>query len=153
LAIRKDANGNTETYTYDAYQSLTAIPDRQQTFTYATCPTTNATGCVSAPGQLVQATFGTGVGPEKLTFAYNYAYTPAGKVSSKTLAILTTDGVHICLSGVQLDTGFGVLDRELYLRQSGRVDLHGIYASDISWRRPGFHLHAGRPGPAHRHDG
>ena len=35
-------------------------------------------------------------GPEKLTFAYNYAYTPAGKVSSKTLAVLTADGVHIC---------------------------------------------------------
>ena len=96
LASKTDANGNTETYTYDAYQRLTAIPDRQQTFTYDTCPTTNATGCVSAPGQLVQATFGTAVGPEKLTFAYNYAYTPAGKVSSKTLAILTADGVHIC---------------------------------------------------------
>jgi YD repeat-containing protein len=96
LASKKDANGNTETYTYDAYQRLTGIPDRGQTFTYDTCPTTNATGCVSAPGQLVQATFGSAVGPEKLTFAYNYAYTPAGKVSSKTLAILTTDGVHIC---------------------------------------------------------
>ena len=57
-----------------------------------TCPTTNATGCVSAPGKLVQATFGSNVGPEKLTFAYNYAYTPAGKVSSKTLAVLTADG-------------------------------------------------------------
>jgi RHS repeat-associated protein len=96
LASKTDANGNTETYTYDAYQRLTAIPDRQQTFTYDTCPTTNATGCVSAPGQLVQATFGNAVGPEKLTFAYNYAYTPAGKVTSKTLAILTADGVHIC---------------------------------------------------------
>jgi YD repeat-containing protein len=32
LATKTDANGNTETYTYDAYQRLTAIPDRQQTF-------------------------------------------------------------------------------------------------------------------------
>ena len=30
LASKKDANGNTETYTYDAYQRLTGIPDRQQ---------------------------------------------------------------------------------------------------------------------------
>jgi YD repeat-containing protein len=58
LASKTDANGNTETYTYDAYQRLTAIPDRQQTFTYDTCPATNATGCVSMAGQLVQATFG-----------------------------------------------------------------------------------------------
>jgi YD repeat-containing protein len=48
LASKKDANGNTETYTYDAYQRLTGIPDRQQTFTYDTCPA-NAVGCVSAP--------------------------------------------------------------------------------------------------------
>jgi RHS repeat-associated protein len=96
LASKTDANGNTESYNYDAYQRLTAIPDRQQTFTYDTCPATNATGCVSAAGQLAQATFGSAVGPEQLTFAYNYAYTPAGKVSSKTLAILTADGVHRC---------------------------------------------------------
>jgi YD repeat-containing protein len=80
LASKKDANNNTETYTYDAYQRLTAIPDRQQTFTYDTCPT-NATGCVSMPGQLMQATFGTNVGPNELSFEYNYAYTPAGKAS------------------------------------------------------------------------
>ena len=43
LASKKDANGNTETYTYDTYQRLTSIPDRQQTFTYDTCPA-NAAG-------------------------------------------------------------------------------------------------------------
>jgi len=37
LASKTDANGNTETYTYDAYQRLTVFPDRQQTFTYDTC--------------------------------------------------------------------------------------------------------------------
>ena len=86
LASKTDANGNTETYTYDAYQRLTGIPDRQQTFTYDTCPA-NATGCVSAPGQLVQSTFGSNVGSNELNFEYNYAYTPAGKVSSKTLEV------------------------------------------------------------------
>jgi YD repeat-containing protein len=61
LAKKTDANGNPETYEYDAYQRLIAIPDRQQTFTYDTCPTAgqNAViGCGSAAGQLVQATFG-----------------------------------------------------------------------------------------------
>jgi YD repeat-containing protein len=29
LASKEDANGNTETYTYDAYQRLTGIPDRR----------------------------------------------------------------------------------------------------------------------------
>ena len=38
LASKTDANNNTETYTYDTYQRLTAIPDRQQTFTYDTAP-------------------------------------------------------------------------------------------------------------------
>ena len=38
LASKKDANGNTETYTYDAYQRLTGIPDRNQYFIYDTCP-------------------------------------------------------------------------------------------------------------------
>ena len=33
LASKLDANGNTETYSYDSYQRLTGIPDRQQTFT------------------------------------------------------------------------------------------------------------------------
>ena len=87
LATKHDANGNTETYTYDTLGRLTGIPDRQQTFTYDTCPTTNATGCVNAPGQMVQAAFGSNIGPNWLNFAYNYAYTPAGKVSSKTLAV------------------------------------------------------------------
>ena len=60
LASKTDANGNTETYTYDAYQRLTAIPDRHQTFTYDTCPTTGARVRQLA-GQLVQATFGSNV--------------------------------------------------------------------------------------------
>jgi RHS repeat-associated protein len=101
LASKKDANGNTETYTYDAYQRLTGIPDRGQTFTYDTCPA-NAVGCASASGQLVQATFGNAtdsVGPNDLGFEYNYAYTPAGKVSSKTLEVqsynhLLTNGTY-----------------------------------------------------------
>ena len=82
MATKLDANGNTESYTYDANQRLTAIPERQQTFTYDTCPA-NASGCVNAPGRLVQATFGSGIGVNALNFAYNYAYTPAGKVSAR----------------------------------------------------------------------
>ena len=35
----------------------------------------------------MQATFGSNVGPNELNFEYNYAYTPAGKVSSKTLEV------------------------------------------------------------------
>ena len=38
-------------------------------------------------GQLMQATFGSNVGSNELNFEYNYAYTPAGKVSSKTLEV------------------------------------------------------------------
>jgi YD repeat-containing protein len=38
LASKKDANGNTETYTYDAYQRLTGIPDRGQTFSLRHLP-------------------------------------------------------------------------------------------------------------------
>jgi RHS repeat-associated protein len=98
LASKKDANNNTETYTYDAYQRLTAIPDRQQTFTYDTCPT-NATGCVSMAGQLMQATFGSDVGPNELSFEYNYAYTPAGKVASKTLQVQSAN--HLSMWDVQ----------------------------------------------------
>jgi YD repeat-containing protein len=86
LASKHDANGNTETYSYDSYQRLTSIPDRQQTFTYDTCPS-GATGCTNAPGQLMQATFGSNVGPNDLSFAYNYSYTPAGKVTGKTLML------------------------------------------------------------------
>jgi YD repeat-containing protein len=92
LAGKTDANGNTETYTYDAYQRLTAIPDRQQTFAYDTCPA-SATGCVSAAGQLMQATFGSGTGTNELSFAYNYAYTPAGKVAGKTLQVQSANHV------------------------------------------------------------
>jgi YD repeat-containing protein len=49
LASKKDANGNTETYTYDAYQRLTGIPDRNQYFIYDTCPS-GVTLCANAPG-------------------------------------------------------------------------------------------------------
>jgi YD repeat-containing protein len=87
LASKTDANGNTETYAYDAYQRLTAIPARHQTFTYDTCPV-GATGCANAARQLMQATFGdssSALGPNDLAFEYNYSYTPAGSVSSKTL--------------------------------------------------------------------
>jgi hypothetical protein len=40
-------------------------------------------------GQLMQATFGgpPGQNLNQLSFEYNYAYTPAGKVSSKTLEV------------------------------------------------------------------
>jgi YD repeat-containing protein len=44
LASKTDANGNTETYTDDAYQRLAEILRCQQTFAYDTGPT----GCVSA---------------------------------------------------------------------------------------------------------
>jgi YD repeat-containing protein len=42
LPTKKDANGNTESYSYDTYGRLTAIPDRGQTFTYDTCPANDA---------------------------------------------------------------------------------------------------------------
>ncbi len=71
LATKKDANGNTESYSYDAYQRLTAIPDRQQTFTYETCPTgITPSGCVNAPGKMVQATFLPQTGPNQVSFAH-----------------------------------------------------------------------------------
>jgi len=92
LASKRDANGNTESYQYDAYQRLIAIPDRQQTFTYDTCPTNSLPpltppGCANAAGHLMQATFGSGIGPNDLNFQYNYSYTPAEKVSGKTLQV------------------------------------------------------------------
>ena len=43
---------------------------RRITFAYDICPTTNATGCVSAPGQLAQATFSSMVCPNDLSFRY-----------------------------------------------------------------------------------
>jgi len=91
LANKTDANGNVETYTYDAYQRLTSIPDRQQTYTYDTCPNL-ARGRMSMAGQLMQVVFGTAVGPNGLTLEYNYSYTPAGKVSGKTLELLSGVG-------------------------------------------------------------
>src|ERR1035441_1843987 len=63
LATKKDANGNSD-YTYDTYGRLTAIPDRGQTFTYDTCPA-NDSFCTSTPGQLVEAVFGSMVGPNR----------------------------------------------------------------------------------------
>jgi len=39
------------------------------------------------PGPNGAGHFGSNIGPNLLNFAYNYAYTPAGKVSSKTLAV------------------------------------------------------------------
>ena len=75
-----------------------AGPDRQQTFTYDTCPA-DATGCVSAPGQLAQATFASMAGLNDLNFEYNYAYTPAGKVSSKTLEVQSAN--HVSMGDVK----------------------------------------------------
>lgn len=75
LQSKTDANNNTETYFYDLYQRLTSIPDRQQTF------------CTSAAGHLVEAVFATGVGSDQLSFQYDYTYSPAGKVASKTLTL------------------------------------------------------------------
>ena len=43
------------------------------------------------PGQLMQAAFGSNVGPNELSFEYNYAYTPAGKVTGKTLQVQSAD--------------------------------------------------------------
>jgi YD repeat-containing protein len=97
LASKKDANGNKETYAYDTYQRLTGIPDRQQTFTYDTCPA-NDTFCTSNPGQLVEAVFANSVGPNQLSFQYDYTYTPAGKVSGKTLTVQS--GYYHSMGGV-----------------------------------------------------
>ena len=99
LASKTDANGNTETYTYDVYQRLTSIPDRQQTFTYDTCPG-GARGCVSMAGQLMQTVFGTSLGPNGLTLEYNYSYTPAGKVSGKTLQLIGGVGYETAIGTV-----------------------------------------------------
>jgi YD repeat-containing protein len=97
LASKTDANGNTETYTYDAYQRLTGIPDRQQTFTYDTCPA-NDSFCTNAPGYLVEAVFATGVGSNQLGFQYDYTYTPAGKVAAKSLTVESAN--HLNASSV-----------------------------------------------------
>jgi YD repeat-containing protein len=66
LARKTDAKNNIEYYCYDAYQRLTSIP-----------------------GQLMQATFGgpPGQNLNQLRPEHDYAYTPAGKVSSKTLEV------------------------------------------------------------------
>jgi YD repeat-containing protein len=96
LASKTDANCNTESYSYDAYPRLTGIPDRAQTFTYDACPTAGlnpVVECVNAPGQLMQATFGSMVGTNELSFEYKYAYTPAGRVSSKTLEVQSANNL------------------------------------------------------------
>jgi RHS repeat-associated protein len=104
LASKKDAKQNTESYTYDTYGRLVGItlPDQFQTFTYDTCPLT-AQGCVSMAGQLMQAFFGSslgaGVGANALSFEYNYSYTPAGKVASKTLQLQSAN--HLSFQGAQ----------------------------------------------------
>lgn len=90
LHTKKDAIGNTLTLTYDSYGRLTSSP--AGTFTWDTCPT-GATGCVNAPGQMVQAALYSNVGPNQLSFQYNYAYTPAGRVSSKTLAMQSANNL------------------------------------------------------------
>jgi YD repeat-containing protein len=65
-ATKKDDTGNTESYNYDSYGRLTAIPDRGQTLTYDTCPA-NDSFCTSAPGQLVEAVFGRNNGSDLLS--------------------------------------------------------------------------------------
>jgi RHS repeat-associated protein len=95
LATKKDANGNSD-YTYDTYGRLTAIPDRGQTFTYDTCPA-NDSFCTSTPGQLVEAVFGSMVGPNELSFQYDYTCTPAGKVASKALTLQSAN--HLSFGG------------------------------------------------------
>jgi len=51
LASKTDGKNQTETYTYDPYGRLTGIPQRQQSFTYDTCPPGDPF-CTSTPGQL-----------------------------------------------------------------------------------------------------
>jgi len=97
LASKLDANGNTETYTYDSYGRLTGIPDRHQTFTWDTCPV-NDFFCTSAPGKMVEAAFGSNNGPNQLSFQYDYTYTPAGKVASKTLTLQSAN--HLGMGGI-----------------------------------------------------
>ena len=82
-------NGNKETYAYDSYQRLQYIhrfpgggsedTTQLQTFVY------DSFNGASYPGMLMAATFASTVGPNQLTFQNQYAYTPAGKASSKTL--------------------------------------------------------------------
>ena len=130
LASKKDANGNTETYQYDAYQRLTSIPDRQQTFTYDTCPTpTNSVvvGCVSAAGKLMQATFGNMIGAQDLSFEYNYSYTPAGKVSSKTLEVQSA--AHISMGGIY---AYGALTASYTYDNQGALTSI-IYPTEETW--------------------
>jgi YD repeat-containing protein len=115
LASKKDANGNTETYTYDAYQRLTGIPDRGQSFTYDTCPL-GITVCANAPGQLTEAAFASGLGANQLSFQYYYTYTPAGKVASKSLMVESAN--HLGATGTLTATygydGLGTLTSQQY---------------------------------------
>jgi len=51
LATKKDANGNSESNDYDAYQRMICVPDRRQSFTYDTC-TPNAAGMRARRGRI-----------------------------------------------------------------------------------------------------
>ena len=95
LATKTDPNGNTESYTYDANQRLTAIPDRQQTFTYDTCPANADQPLVppgaSTPGPTRARHLRQQRRRQRPHFEYNYAYTPAGMLSARTLEVQSTN--------------------------------------------------------------
>jgi YD repeat-containing protein len=84
LASKTDAKNHTESYSYDSYGRLSGIPDRGQTFGYDT----------NAPGMLTQVSFASGVGPNQLSFQYNYTYTPAGQVASQTLSLQSANHLY-----------------------------------------------------------
>jgi predicted outer membrane repeat protein len=46
----------------------------------------------------MQATFGSNIGSNELSFEYNYAYTPGGAVSGKTVQVQSAD--HLSSGGV-----------------------------------------------------
>jgi YD repeat-containing protein len=146
LATKTDANNNIETYSYDTYQRLIAIPDRGQTFTYDTCPA-NDTFCTSNAGQLVEATFGSGVGPNSLSFQYDYTYTPAGKVAGKSLTLQSAN--NRSEGGVEAS---GTLTASYTYDKPGRPDVHGLPDGRELGDQPDpdVHLYAGRHGTAHR---
>ena len=92
-----DAKGNTLNYAYDSYGRLVSSPTG--TFSWDTCPA-NDTVCTPAAGQLVEAQFYSGVaalGPNQLSFQYDYTYTPAGSVASKALTVQS--GAHLGFGG------------------------------------------------------
>jgi len=107
LASKLDANGNTQTYTYDSYGRLTGIPDCHQTFTWDTC-LVNDFFRTSAPCIMAEAAFGSNTGLNQLSFQYNCTYTPAGGQWSE-LAVTKTSG-YVSIQG---DTGGTVIDGKL----------------------------------------